>query len=235
MSSPLQGYLASLHSEHYGKSYKFERAAFKADYLPAMHKGACHISKIDVTEHHAGMFNITASRGHELRPGTYTRLHVGGILMMSDTDMEWTSNSHCVHKAHGVSLVTGLGLGCLPRALAARDIAAKDNGWPRNPITKLIVIEKEQDLIDLMAPYLEGLPFELEIIHGDALTYKPAKGLKFDFVYHDIWPDISVENLTDITRLKRVYGRRCGGNQAAWFEQQLRNLNNAERKRERYW
>ena len=50
---------------------------------------------------------------------------------------------------------------------------------------------------------------ELNIIVADAMTWRPKPGERFDVVWHDIWNNICTDNLPEMSKLHRSYGRRC--------------------------
>ena len=56
-------------------------------------------------------------------------------------------------------------------------------------------------------------PFEFH--QADALEYKPPRGEQYDVVWHDIWPNICTDNLPEMHKLHRKYGRRCNW-QGSW-------------------
>lgn len=215
------------------------REAFRATSVPAGKLNNVEVKKFEMDSDSVGMFNlqnIRAGRDHMVKPGEYTSLIVNGGLMMSDTDMEWRTNRSMIERANGRVLITGLGLGCIIRALAARDTFQPLGSY--KPVTFVTVLEKSMDVIDLVSPHFKGLPFELLIIQADALTFMPPKDMVFDFVWHDIWPDICTDNLEEITTLKKRWARRTF-EQGAWVEDDLRSRarqERAERKRHRgYW
>jgi len=72
---------------------------------------------------------VTRGRDTYIRPGRYARLHVGHVLMMSDTDMERRSNVQVVQQARGHVLIAGLGMILHP-------ILAKPE------VTRVTVVEK---------------------------------------------------------------------------------------------
>lgn len=120
--------------------------------------------------------------------GKYCRLHVNGNLMMSDTRMERITNKSFIDNATGNVLIAGLGIG-----LILHNILSKGS------ITSILVIEKYQDVIDLVSPHFPDS--RIQIICADIFDWKPPKGHKFDTIYFDIWPNISVSNLEEIKLL----------------------------------
>ena len=128
-------------------------------------------------------------------PGQYAQLRVNGTIMMSDTRMERHTNAEFTYKANGRVLVAGLGLGLILFA-----IADKPN------VERIVVVEKSQDVIDLIGPTLRAkFDDRLEIICADIFDWKPEKGTRFDTIYFDIWPRACTDNLEEMNRLHRRF------------------------------
>lgn len=169
--------------------------------VPDGQVGAWRVETFQVSEDEAQWHNLRCDLNRQrlfrIHPGTYRRLvHENGLLMMSNTPMEVWTNREALRRATGRVLINGLGLGMLLEAILAKP----DVGYVR-------VIEKEADVIALVGPQFTHDP-RVEIVHADALDYRPARGERFDFVWHDIWPDISTDNLPQMTQLARRYGQR---------------------------
>lgn len=78
------------------------------------------------------------------------------------------------------------------------------------------VIGNSPDLIALVGKhYLELYPNRLEIIHADAFEYKIPKGINYGAVWHDIWEAIGANNLPEMHRPHRKYGRHANW-QGSW-------------------
>jgi len=193
------------------------------------------VAKLDLIEISAMESAFSSVRGglNYVTPGKYVRLLVNGGVMMSDTRMERLSNSHVVRHAKGDVLISGLGLGMLLVPILAKP-----------EVTSLTVLEKYQDVIDIVLPQLQAkLPPEhmakLKVVLADVLEFKVKElgGQKFDVVYHDIWPDICTDNLTEVTALKRKFAKslKPEGWQGAWMEDTLRSRRVKEKKEERRW
>lgn len=134
--------------------------------------------------------------GRGVPAGTYKRLIRNGTTVMSNTPDEIRDFLWFARRAHGSVLVNGLGLGVLVRALLDKP-----------DVSEITVIEKSAEVIELVAPHL--VDDRLTIIHADAFDYQPPKGKRFNFVWHDIWDNICSDNLPDMHKLHRKYGRRC--------------------------
>lgn len=160
--------------------------------LPEMKKGDWSIEHftVDKVDWHSAL------RGRDIPFGNYTRAMRGGTLVMSDTPAEQRDHHEAVKNATGVCLLNGLGIG-----MVLKNILLKDD------VTEVTVVEISQDLIDLVSPYYTDK--RISFIHANALEYKPPKGKKYNMVWHDIWDYICADNLKEMEKLHRKYGRRC--------------------------
>jgi spermidine synthase len=75
-------------------------------------------------------------------------------------------------------------------------------------VTKVTVIELSEDVIALTAPTLkERYGDRFEVIQADGLEWKPPKGQRYGCVWADIWDNICADNLEQMTKFNRRYGR----------------------------
>lgn len=174
--------------------------------------GNWKVKKFEVIRKEAGLYNLRLIRDGQRRRvvplGWYTRLSHRGKVVMSDTPAESHENAPAYRAATGRVLVNGLGLGFVLQAIL------------RKPeVTHVTVIEKSTDVIRLVKPSVTDR--RVRIVRADATTWRPARGEKFDVVWHDIWSDIDEDNRKEMTMLKRAYGR-CAGWQGCWSEEYLR-------------
>lgn len=147
--------------------------------------------------------------------GDYVRLIVNGDLMMSDTGMERYTNKLFINKAKGRILIAGLGIGML-----------LENILDIPEVVEVVVIEKYQDVIDLVAPAFTSP--KLKIICADIFDYKMPKEEKFDCIYFDIWPYISCDNLVEMRKLHRKYAVNKASSDSfmdSWMKDYLKKLN----------
>lgn len=192
---------------------------FKNDYADGFAKVAVaegvsskwQVTKFEVVRKEAGLYNLRLIRdGHWRRVvplGWYTRLTHNGSVVMSDTPSESHENAEAQRRATGRVLINGLGLGFLLQAVL------------RKPdVRHVTVVEKSRDVIRLVKPSVAD--DRVRIVCADAMTWRPAKGEKFDVAWHDIWPDIDEDNKVEMQLLKRAYGRRVGW-QGCWSEEYL--------------
>lgn len=167
--------------------------------VPCGQKGPWKITERVITEDEARFDNIRAmingSGFMSVDPGTYKVLYRNGTVVMSNTQMEQRTNAEFVSRAIGHVLINGLGLGMVLTAILKKP-----------EVTHVRVIEISKDLISLVGRHFKNDP-RVEIIHANALEYKPAKGERFNAVWHDIWDTISEDNLPDMKLLHRRYGR----------------------------
>ena len=140
--------------------------------------------------------------------GKFIRLIVDGTLVMSDTEMERRTNEEFIEKANGSVFIAGLGIG-----LVLENLKEKVKS---GIVTDITVIEISQDVIDLVSPYFKDMP--ITYICGDVLQHHVKDGVKYDTIYFDIWPEISTENLDEITFLhNRFKMKKNRNNRNAWM------------------
>ena len=162
--------------------------------------------------------------------GTYSRIWKRepsgrAVTVMTDTPAEIREHLPIIDKAHGRCLVNGLGLGMVAAALLAKE-----------SVDCVVVIEQSPDVIALVAPTL----FErfgrkrLQVLNADALTCElwmgsfeldwrtvPMEHPEWDFVWHDIWDDISDENIAEMEKLRERFAttarwQECWAEGACW-------------------
>lgn len=98
----------------------------------------------------------------------------------------------------------------------ASEIAKKEE------VNHITIVEINGDVIRLVAPTLqERLGDKITIIHEDAFTYKPPKGIRYGAVWHDIWDGICSDNLEGMKKLHRKYSRFCDW-QGSWGREIIR-------------
>jgi len=143
--------------------------------------------------------------GREVTPGTYKRLMRNEETIMSNTPAEIDDLLEFIYavKKHGTNvLINGLGLGVALTAVLKNE-----------KVQSVTVVELSQDVIDLVGPTYKDP--RVEIIHADALKFTPPKNKRYSHVWHDIWDNICEDNLPDMHKLHRKYGRRCDW-QGSW-------------------
>ena len=169
--------------------------------VPDGKSGVWEVSTFSVGEDEIKIYNIRAifqPGNRTMKAGTYKKLTRNGNIIMSNTPSEISDHTSFIFKAKKSEsiLINGLGLGvALTEILKSKFI--KD----------ITVIEKSKDVIALSRDTFSK-DTRVEIIHADAFEWKPPKNKKYDAIWHDIWDDICVDNLTEMTKLHRKYGKR---------------------------
>lgn len=174
--------------------------------LPEGMSGIWSIKHFTVTKQEAefealrGMFN----GGRYTPEGVYTRLDRGPVCVMSDTPDEMRDHREPVWRAKGHVLINGLGIGMVLAACL------------RKPeVEHVTVVEMSPDVLKLVAPHYAC--DRVTFVEADAFEYAPPKNVRYGVVWHDIWDNICGDNLPEMTRLKRKYGRRADW-QGCWAE-----------------
>lgn len=195
--------------------------------------GVATIKRFSISEDEARDYNMRTvmSYGSGLQfvqAGDYVKLYVNGELMMSDTPMEKKTNMEFIRNAHGEVMIAGLGIGLILENL----IPLYEDG----KVTKVVVYEKYQDVIDLVAHRYTGrLP--LEVRCEDIMTYKPSREEKYDTLYFDIWPEVDDKNLDDVCVLHNRWKthKKDGAWMSSWMADYLRKRRAAERRSSSWW
>src|SRR3990167_4724810 len=150
-------------------------------------------------------------RGRYTPAGTYTGLYHKGHIIMSDTPDEIRDHLGAVRVAKGQVLINGLGLGVVLKAILEKP-----------EVEHVTVIEKAPEVIELVSKHYAHLhKSRLTVVQDDAFTFKPPKGIRYGAVWHDIWDDLCTDNLPEMTKLLRKYGKRCDW-QGCWWKDWLK-------------
>lgn len=160
-----------------------------------------------------------AMDGRGVQPGTYTRLvHAQRGVVMSDTQAEKRDHIEFIVNANGRVLINGLGIGmCLAAVLNKASVEA------------VTVVELDQDVISLVTPHYAN-DSRVNIVNASAFDYKPPKGIRYGAVWHDIWDTITEDNLDEMKKLHRKYGRLAdwqGSWGRDWIERKRRRERNS--------
>ena len=147
-------------------------------------------------------------------PGEYVCLRVlyddQWWPVMMDTPAEYADHADLFEHARGRVLLHGLGLGCAVSALLA------------DPAVEHIdVVEASADVIALIGPYFRDYP--VTIHHASCVDKTWPDDARWSYVWHDIWTEVSVDNLDDETaehgisygRLAQLFAGRAD-RQGAW-------------------
>jgi hypothetical protein len=152
--------------------------------------------------------------GRATRPGTYTALKLNNRLWMSDTDAEKRDHMPALRQIAGWRaervLINGLGLGMVLKAALTLD-----------HVKHVDVVEIDKRVIELVGAHYARDP-RVQLHHADAYeqTSRWPRGTRWDVAWSDIWPDICVDNLEGMVKLRRSYGRRTGWHDC-WLRPEL--------------
>lgn len=181
--------------------------------VPAGTSGIWTVENFTVTRMDSAFTAIRALRDGRgsIPEGTYTRLCRNSRVIMSDTPDEIRDHLFFIHQAKGRVLIHGLGLGMVLQACARKA-----------EVTHVTVVDASPDVIALVAPHYKAMfGDKLEIIEGDAYTWPIPKGATWDCAWHDIWDDLCEDNLPEMTKLHRRFGRKVGY-QDSWGKSYLK-------------
>jgi hypothetical protein len=187
---------------------------YKVD-LPEGEHGRAKIQRFEIDPKSIWAMRMNLE-GRGARGGVYTRLTIGGQLWMSDTEAEIRDHLDAIleiSRRGGRVLINGLGLGMVVKAaLACENVEHVD------------VIESDPDVLALVGPHYAS---ERCTIHeADAMQMKWPVGSRWTVAWHDIWLHMSEDNLPEMARLHRSYGRRVDW-QGSWGRERIE----AERRR----
>lgn len=190
--------------------------------IPPGERGKWRVSRFVVSKKDEEWSVLRAAmkgRGY-IPEGVYTQLTCSGLgIVMSDTPDEMRDHYEAVRRSRGHVLINGLGIGMVLGAVLKKP-----------EVERVTVVEIDPDVIALVGPHYAC--DKLEIVQADAFDYKPSKGLRYGTVWNDIWDTICADNIPQMTKLKRKYGRRTDW-QGCWCEERIRAR--ARRERSMYW
>lgn len=173
--------------------------AMRAEALPEGSAGSWRVRRLTQSVEASDELARRFGRGYRVTdPGVHTGLECTtwstlnrphGELVMLDSWAELRSHLAFVLRARGEVLVTGLGLGCVVRGLLLRD-----------EVTRIDVVERERDVIRLVAPHLPS-DSRVRIHRRDAMTFvTETKSWGWDCAWHDLWshPDRDEDHLANV-------------------------------------
>jgi hypothetical protein len=201
---------------------------YKVD-VPEGKSGIWTIARFSVSEKDAefdamrGMFS-GGGMGRHTPVGTYTSLHRGGTIVMSDTPDEIRDHRRFMRNATGNVLIAGLGLGMVLQGVA------------RKPdVTHVTVVEKSIDVVNLVEAHYKAKDYghKVEIVCHDIFDYKPSRGQTFDHGWIDIWDNLCTDNLDEMTKLSRRFIRSIK-NKGYWGKELLLRRREHEKRNDWY-
>lgn len=174
--------------------------------------GKATVNEFTISKYYSQLTLLKAKRNNRpedyIKDGTYKRLYFDGQLLMSNTKMEINYHFEAFYRATGTVLVAGLGLGMYLYII--KDL--KD-------VKRIVVVEKEKDIIDLIGKYFVN--DKIEIINADIFKFETDE--HFDFIWLDIWNNISVENIKEMELLKNKFAKNSD-NILCWNEDLIKKI-----------
>lgn len=186
--------------------------------LPDMKRGVWEIKNtvVDRMDYHSFL------RGRGVPLGeSFAVLTRDGSLVMSDTPAEMWDHRLPVIRAFGSCLINGLGIG-----MVLKNVLLKPD------VKDVTVVEISQDLIDMVSPHYADP--RVEFVCADAFEYRIPKGKRYQMVWHDIWDNICEDNLPEMIKLHRKYGRHSDW-QGSWSRDLVERLRAESKRQERLW
>lgn len=164
-------------------------------------------------------FSKSPANGRAAVPGQYTKLLINNRLVMSDTPAELQDLTPVVEaisarkKRPKTALINGLGLGVVLQTLL-------DAGCEH-----VTAVDSNLHVLSVVGAHYESKydSDRMTFVHADALDWRPPKGVRYDVVWHDIWPGICGDFYEDMKALHRRYGARCDW-QGSWCHSEMRQL-----------
>lgn len=130
---------------------------------------------------------------------------------MSDTPQEMRDHYVAVVNARGSCLINGLGLGMVLKAVLKKP-----------EVADVTVVEISSEVLEMVSPHYQD--HRVTFVHASAFDYRPPKGKRYAMVWHDIWDFICADNIPEMQRLHRKYGRRADW-QGSWARSQCERHN----------
>ena len=186
--------------------------------VPDGKSGEWEVSSFKVKEREFSQVLSYFKTGRSVPGGIYKRLLRNKQVVMSNTPDEIRDFRYFLNQAEGNILINGLGIGVLVKALIQ-----KEN------VQAITIIENSKDVIRLSGPTYSSNP-KVTIIHADCFTWQSPKGKRYNAVWHDIWDTISSDNLEEMKKLHRKYGRK-----ADYQESWCRDICENQRKEEKQY
>lgn len=163
----------------------------------------------------------------------FTALYRNGEIWMSDTPAEQRDHYPAIRAALDfnaqTALVNGLGLGMVVQALLLD-----------TNVQHIDVVEIDDDVIQLVGQHYQdmatSLGKSLVIYNADAYTIRWGWNTRWDIAWSDIWQSASVDNLPEMAKLGRKYGKRVHWH-GMWQREELRAQRRSEQayKRRMSW
>ncbi len=129
-------------------------------------------------------------------------------VVMTDTPMEQEGLKIPISLARGKVLIVGLGIGLYPTMLLQRN----------KRIDSIVIVEQSKSIVKLVYPHIKSRKISLHV--GDAEAYLAECKDKYDFIFIDIWPAVTVtiKEVDKWTELAKPYLAE-GGEVRCWLQE----------------
>lgn len=187
--------------------------------VPEGEHGSVRIERFEVPKNSIESLRLAMS-GRGCPPGTYTKMLRNGRLWMSDTPAEQRDHMAVdweIQRRGGRVLVMGLGLGMIVHRALQHD-----------KVEHVDVVEIDPDVAALVGPHYEKSG-RVTVHVGDAFAMKWPAGTRWSVAWHDVWPDLTEDNLPEMARLARSYGRRVDW-QGFWGKEEILRHRRSDRR-----
>ncbi len=174
--------------------------------IPEQQRGIWRVEKFK-TDERGTLTYVLHGRGMPVGE-EFTRLMRDSTLVMSDTPAEMRDHYEAVLQAKGSCLINGLGLGMVLKAVLKKP-----------EVTDVTVVELSQEVIEMVSPHYQDT--RVTFVNEDALAYEPPKGKRYQMIWHDIWDNICSDNLPQMQKLHRKYGKKAEW-QGSWCHDQCK-------------
>ena len=129
--------------------------------------------------------------------------------IMQDSEAEHREHQDFFDNANGSVLIAGLGIGFVNEYLKDMD-----------NVTSITIVEKYQDVIDLVWPYCEK-DDRYTLVHDDIETWVPPEGSYWDYAWFDAWVFNNEMSYEDHMALMQERYTDYIGSSGQWISKQL--------------
>lgn len=138
-----------------------------------------------------------------LRRYSWNTMHIGDgyDVVMEDSKEELRKHLPIWLNAEGKVLITGLGLGCVVRALLAKP-----------EVEHITVVEIDKSIIRIVGHEFQ-FNRRVSLVHCDAFNFRPRG--HFDYAWHDLWTDGEEHLQCQHVRLLKQFHNICD-RQGVW-------------------
>lgn len=168
---------------------------------------------------------ISGSPHRAPRAGTYTRIVRNDTLWMSDTDAEVRDHLPAIRQIErrgGRVLVNGLGIGLIVHAALAFE-----------NVEHIDIVEVDPEVCEVVGGHY-ARDSRVQVHCADAHKIEWPAGARWNVVWSDIWPTITLDDNESRARLGRKYSKRVADWHGKWAQEEV-DLMKREERRQAWW